>query len=171
MTFCPHHPYPVARQRFRRRPAPSRPRRARPTASRAGCSGGPTNLCAALRWRVAWCPQWLFFAESFGPETPAQYAQTAIKIIVLADALFADISGLESPAQMGYVVELPAPPALLPMRPRWCSTGCRTRAMWGRFCAARRLLALAKCWRSKARRRCGRPRCCARAWARTLACA
>ena len=71
------------------------------------------HLCRAALARGL-VPAVAVFSESFWPQTPAQYAQTAIKIIVLADALFADISGLESPAQMGYVVELPAPPALLP---------------------------------------------------------
>ena len=71
------------------------------------------HLCRAALAR-GWVPAVAVFSESFWPQAPAQYAQTAIKIIVLADALFADISGLESPAQMGYVVELPAPPALLP---------------------------------------------------------
>ena len=71
------------------------------------------HLCRAALAR-GWVPAVAVFSESFWPLAPAQYAQTAIKIIVLADALFADISGLESPAQMGYVVELPAPPALLP---------------------------------------------------------
>ena len=71
------------------------------------------HLCRAALARGL-VPAVAVFSESFLPQAPAQYAQTAIKIIVLADALFADISGLESPAQMGYVVELPAPPALLP---------------------------------------------------------
>ena len=71
------------------------------------------HLCRAALARGL-VPAVAVFSESFWPQAPAQYAKTAIKIIVLADALFADISGLESPAQMGYVVELPAPPALLP---------------------------------------------------------
>ena len=71
------------------------------------------HLCRAALARGL-VPAVAVFSESFWPQAPAQYAQTAIKIIVLADALFADISGLESPAQMGYVVDLPAPPALLP---------------------------------------------------------
>ena len=71
------------------------------------------HLCRAALARGL-VPAVAVFSESFWPLAPAQYAQAAIKIIVLADALFADISGLESPAQMGYVVELPAPPALLP---------------------------------------------------------
>lgn len=72
------------------------------------------HLCAAARTR-GWAPEMAVFSESFWPLAPVQYAQSAIKIIVLADALFAAISGLESPAQMGYVMDLPAMPALEPL--------------------------------------------------------
>ena len=72
------------------------------------------HLCRAALAR-GWQPAVAVFSESFWPLAPAQYAQAAIKIIVLADALFADISGLESPAQMGYVMDLPAAPALAPL--------------------------------------------------------
>lgn len=54
------------------------------------------------------------FCESFWPLAPAEWAQAAIKIIVIPDALMADISGLESPAPMGFVLDLPAPPAVAP---------------------------------------------------------
>ena len=47
------------------------------------------------------------FAESFWPLAPAQYAQAAAKNVVIADRVFADISGLESPARMGFVFDLP----------------------------------------------------------------
>ncbi len=52
------------------------------------------------------------FSESFWPQVQADYCLSAIKIVVLADALFSDISGLESPARMGFIVDLPAPVAL-----------------------------------------------------------
>ncbi|CAN7486628.1 RNA methyltransferase [Acidovorax sp. LjRoot74] len=54
------------------------------------------------------------FSESFWPLARDEYAQSAIKTIVLADALFADISGLESPARMGFILDLPASAALRP---------------------------------------------------------
>ena len=64
------------------------------------------HLCrAALARGLA--PAIAVFSESFWPLAPTQYAQAAIKIIVLADALFADISGLESPASMGFIIDLP----------------------------------------------------------------
>jgi TrmH family RNA methyltransferase len=72
------------------------------------------HLCRAALAR-GWLPAVAVFSESFWPLAPVQYAQPAIKIIVLADALFAAISGLESPAQMGYVMDLPAMPALEPL--------------------------------------------------------
>ncbi|MCO5110080.1 MAG: RNA methyltransferase [Burkholderiaceae bacterium] len=54
------------------------------------------------------------FSESFWPLVPVEWAQAAPKSIVLADALFADISGLESPAQMGFIIDLPVGTALQP---------------------------------------------------------
>ncbi|WP_298211353.1 RNA methyltransferase [Acidovorax sp.] len=65
-------------------------------------------LARGLRATVA------VFSESFWPLAQVEYAQAAIKTIVLADALFADISGLESPARMGFILDLPAPAALQP---------------------------------------------------------
>ena len=46
------------------------------------------------------------FSESFWPLAPAQYARAASKNIVISDRIFADISGLESPARMGFVFDL-----------------------------------------------------------------
>ncbi|GDY37615.1 RNA methyltransferase [Acidovorax sp. NB1] len=65
-------------------------------------------LARGLRASVA------VFSESFWPLARDEYAQSAIKTIVLADALFADISGLESPARMGFILDLPASAALRP---------------------------------------------------------
>ena len=72
------------------------------------------HLCRAALARGL-VPAIAVFSESFWPLAPVQYAQAAIKIVVLADALFTDISGLESPAQMGYLMNLPAAPALEPL--------------------------------------------------------
>jgi RNA methyltransferase, TrmH family len=52
------------------------------------------------------------FAESFMPGAPEQLTHAAAKSIVVSDQLFADISGLESPARMGFVFELPAAAAV-----------------------------------------------------------
>ena len=54
------------------------------------------------------------FAESYWPLAPAQYAQAAEKNVVIADRVFADLSGLESPARLGFVFDLPLAIALQP---------------------------------------------------------
>ncbi len=54
------------------------------------------------------------FSESFWPLAPVEWAQAATKLIVIPDALFSDISGLESPASMGFVFDLPLNAALQP---------------------------------------------------------
>ena len=46
------------------------------------------------------------FSESFWPLAPIQYAGAASKNIVIADRMFAAISGLDSPARMGFVFDL-----------------------------------------------------------------
>jgi RNA methyltransferase, TrmH family len=55
-----------------------------------------------------WRPGVAVFSESFWPLAPVDIAQAAIKNVVIPDALFAGISGLESPAGMGFVFDLPA---------------------------------------------------------------
>ncbi len=59
-------------------------------------------------------PAIALFAESFWPQAQSEWAQAAIKNIVIRDALLPEISGLESPAGMGFVLDLPVAPALLP---------------------------------------------------------
>ncbi len=54
------------------------------------------------------------FSESFWPLAPVEYAQAATKNIVVPDSLFATLGGLESPARIGFVFDLPAPAALQP---------------------------------------------------------
>ena len=73
------------------------------------------HLCRALLARGQ-RPAVAVFSESFWPLAQSQYAQAAMKNIVLADALWADISGLESPAPqgMGFVLDLAVAPALQP---------------------------------------------------------
>ncbi len=71
------------------------------------------HLCRAVLARGL-IPAMAVFSESFWPLAHVQYAQAAIKNIVIADALLPEISGLESPARMGFVLELPAAPELQP---------------------------------------------------------
>ena len=65
-------------------------------------------LARGLRASVA------VFSESFWLQAQVEYARSATKFIVLADTLFADVSGLESPAAMGFILDLPAPASLRP---------------------------------------------------------
>lgn len=64
------------------------------------------HLCRAALAR-GWRPAIAVFSESFWPSAPVDLAQAAIKAIVIPDLLLAGISGLESPAGMGYVFDLP----------------------------------------------------------------
>lgn len=69
------------------------------------------HLCRAALAR-GHQPAVAVFSESAWPLVPSALAQAAIKNIVIPDPLFDAISGLESPARMGFVFELPAAPAL-----------------------------------------------------------
>jgi TrmH family RNA methyltransferase len=52
------------------------------------------------------------FAESMLPQALAQWALGDAKVLSVPDALLGEISGLESPARMGFVLALPAPPVI-----------------------------------------------------------
>ena len=65
------------------------------------------HLCRAAVLR-GFLPVICLFSESYWPVAQVNSAQAAIKTIVVPDALFAQISGLESSGGMGYVMDLPA---------------------------------------------------------------
>ena len=44
------------------------------------------------------------FSDSYWSERSKEWAQTASKVVILPDALFAEISALESPAKMGFIL-------------------------------------------------------------------
>lgn len=71
------------------------------------------HLCRAALARGL-TPAIAVFSESFWPLAPAEWTRTAIKNIVISDALLPEISGLESPARMGFVIDLPAATDLRP---------------------------------------------------------
>jgi RNA methyltransferase, TrmH family len=71
------------------------------------------HLCRAALQRGL-VPAIGVFAESHWPEVPRELSQAAAKSIVVPDKLFADISGLESPAKLGFVIDLPVPNPLQP---------------------------------------------------------
>lgn len=72
------------------------------------------HLCSAALTRGV-APSVLVVAETFVPQMPPAYAQAAAKTIVVPDTLFRDISGLESPAKVGFLVDLPKPAAIAPL--------------------------------------------------------
>ena len=63
------------------------------------------HLCRAALQRGK-KPDFAVFSQSFMPLASLQHTQLAIKIIVLPDSLFHHISGLESPANMAFVMRL-----------------------------------------------------------------
>ncbi|MFM9879278.1 MAG: TrmH family RNA methyltransferase [Burkholderiaceae bacterium] len=62
-------------------------------------------------------PLFCVFSESYWPVASVKFAGIATKLIVLPDLLFASLSALESPAAMGFVIELPPQPEFAPQRP------------------------------------------------------
>ncbi|OUM01107.1 TrmH family RNA methyltransferase [Variovorax sp. JS1663] len=57
------------------------------------------------------------FTESAWPMARHEWAGAADKTVVVADALLADVSALESPAAMGFVLDLPTHPPIAPDAP------------------------------------------------------
>ena len=74
------------------------------------------HLCRAALVRGV-RPALAVFAESFWPQAQLEWAAAADKTVVVADALLAAASGLESPAPMGFVLHLPIKPDLQPDAP------------------------------------------------------
>ncbi|HXE22121.1 MAG TPA: RNA methyltransferase [Rhodoferax sp.] len=71
------------------------------------------HLCRAAMARGV-RPAMAVFSESFWPLAPVQWAQVAIKNVVLTDLLMTGVSALESPARIAFVIDLPPAPALAP---------------------------------------------------------
>ena len=69
------------------------------------------HLCRAALARGL-KPAIAVFAESFWLAAPAEWTKVATRNIVVADALLPEISGLESPARMGFVLDLPTTPLM-----------------------------------------------------------
>ena len=64
------------------------------------------HLCRALLTR-GYAPEQAVFAQSAWEQADPQLTQTTAKNVVLPDALFREISGLESAASMGFVWAIP----------------------------------------------------------------
>jgi TrmH family RNA methyltransferase len=74
------------------------------------------HLCrAALERGVR--PAIAVFSETYWPQAKVEWSGAAVKTIVIEDALLAAVSALESPAPMGFVIDLPEPLVLLPNAP------------------------------------------------------
>jgi len=71
------------------------------------------HLCRAAVQRGV-RPLQMVLTESFWQEQGAEWAAYGDQVIVMPDALFATLSGLESPARMGFVVAWSDQPAILP---------------------------------------------------------
>ncbi len=71
------------------------------------------HLCSAALLRGV-KPSIAVFSESFMPIAGVFIDKGAIKNIVISDKLWQNISGLESPAKMGFVVELPSSVQITP---------------------------------------------------------
>ncbi len=71
------------------------------------------HLCRAAAERGV-RPLQLVLTESFWMEQGPQWAGLTDKVFVIPDALFASLSGLESPARMGFVVSWAAEKKVLP---------------------------------------------------------
>ena len=72
------------------------------------------HLCRAALARGL-KPAIAVFSESCWPQAQPEWSKAARKNVVIADALFAGLSGLDSPASMAFVIDLPAVAKLDPM--------------------------------------------------------
>jgi RNA methyltransferase, TrmH family len=71
------------------------------------------HLCRAARERGV-RPALALFAESCWTSVRHEWSEVSDRIVLVAEELLAGISSLESPAPMGFVLELPPRPALQP---------------------------------------------------------
>jgi RNA methyltransferase, TrmH family len=74
------------------------------------------HLCRAAIAR-GWVPHTGVFSETFWASAIPDWAAASPRKIVIADALWREFSGLDSPADMGFVMQLPDAPAMLPDAP------------------------------------------------------
>lgn len=74
------------------------------------------HLCSAAILRGL-KPSIAVFAQSYWAQVSTQLGSAAPKNVVVPDALFDEISGLNSPAKVGFVLDLPAPVAMDPHAP------------------------------------------------------
>jgi TrmH family RNA methyltransferase len=73
------------------------------------------HLCSALRERGGLAEQAVVSESAWQRGELRKLAHHAPRVALVSDALFAGISGLESPAGIGFVLALPAAPAIDPL--------------------------------------------------------
>lgn len=69
------------------------------------------HLCRAALAR-GWEPSTAVFGETAWPRWRGEFGAVAQRNVLIADKLLGDVSSLESPASMGFLVELPAAPTV-----------------------------------------------------------
>ena len=74
------------------------------------------HLCRAAQGRGV-MPELAIFSESIWQASEFEWSQSASEVWTVPDELFAGLSGLESPAKMGFLLTLPEPPELDPYAP------------------------------------------------------
>ena len=72
------------------------------------------HLCRALLARGGLPAQAVVAESAWGQPAVAELARAAARVAIVPDALFRGVSGLDSPAAIGFLIERPAPPALQP---------------------------------------------------------
>ncbi len=75
------------------------------------------HLCAALRERGGQALQAVVTQAGWQDAALQALARSAAQVVVVSDSLFAGFSTLDSPARIGFVIETPAPPEVLPHAP------------------------------------------------------
>ena len=75
------------------------------------------HLCQALRARGRQATQSLVSESAWQQPALRELALCAAHTAVVSDALYASVSGLDSPAGIGFVIDTPATPAVKPDRP------------------------------------------------------
>mgnify|MGYP005841640725 CR=1 FL=1 len=72
------------------------------------------HLCRALLARGLVPAQAVVAESAWARPAVAELARAAGRVAIVPDALFRGVSGLDSPAAIGFLIERPAPPALQP---------------------------------------------------------
>jgi TrmH family RNA methyltransferase len=75
------------------------------------------HLCAALCARGGVARQAVLTEAGWQQSALQALARSAAQVVVVPDSLFAGFSTLESPARIGFVIDLPEPPDVLPHAP------------------------------------------------------